>query len=514
MNAKSLNRVTWAVLLVCGAARAEAADDRATALTIYSSAAPGAIPANLYRPLPESQGSTAPYSMEVPGFAIVRDERPVTVDGSPPTVEFTDVAARIDPTTVAFTSLTDPATRVLEQSYQFDLVSSQKLLERFIDRDITVEQQRGDSVATLTGTLLSTTGGLVLRGADGAIQVVNGYANLKFPQLPGGLITRPTLVWQLATDKPGTQRARVTYETEGITWWADYNLTFAEGENANSGKLDVAAWVSILNQSGASYDDARLKLLAGEVNRAPQPQPMGRMYAMKAAALEMDQTTGFQEKEFFEYHLYTLGRPTTLPDRSTKQIELFPVARAVPCEKLLVYYGLGEQWRGVFPSPMLDRNLGNDSNTKVDVYLRFKNSKEQGLGIPLPRGRIRVSKLDTADQSLELVGEDTIDHTAKDEKVLVRMGTAFDVVGERRQVDFRADNDHRWMEEDIEVKVRNHKSEPVQVIVKENLFRWVNWEITKKTSEFEKVDARTVHFPVQVAKDGEAVVRYTVRYTW
>ncbi len=498
-----------AAVAMC-AGSAQAGDDRAVALTIYSSAEPGAVPPELYRPLPESPGYAPSYSgQQVPGFAIVRDERSFTVEGAKPTVRFTDVAARIDPTTVSFTSVSDPATRVLEQSYQFDLVSSQKLLER------SVEQQRGDTVAATTGTLLSTTGGLVLRSADGGIQVMNGYANLRFPELPGGLITRPTLVWLLSTDKPGGQRARVTYETDGITWWTDYNLTFAEGENANAGKLDVGAWVSILNQSGAGYDDARLKLMAGDVHRAPRPQ--GRVYAAKAARAELamaDQGAGFEEKEFFEYHLYTLGRRTTLPDRSTKQIELFPVARGVPCEKLLVYYGLGEQWRGFFPNPMTDRGFGTDANTKVDVYLRFKNAKETGLGIPLPRGRIRVSKLDAADQSLELVGEDTIDHTAKDEKVLVKMGTAFDVVGERKQVDFRVDNDADWMDETVEIKLRNHKSAPVQVVVKENLFRWVNWQITQKTHEFEKVDARTVHFPVTVPKDGEAVVRYTVHYSW
>ncbi|MFN7952167.1 MAG: DUF4139 domain-containing protein [bacterium] len=507
--------LAW-VLTALALGVAQAADERAVALTIYSSAEPGAVPPELYRPLPETPGYPGAYSgQQVPGFALVRDERAFAVEGAKPTVRFTDVAARIDPTTVSFTSLGDPGTRVLEQSYQFDLVSSQKLLERYIDREITVDQQRGDAVASTTGTLLSTVGGLVLKGADGGIQVLNGYANLRFPELPGGLITRPTLVWLLSTEKPGAQRARVTYETDGIAWWADYNLVFAEGENANAGKLDVGAWVSILNQSGAGYDDARLKLMAGDVHRAPRPQ--GRVYAGKAMRAELamaDESQGFTEKEFFEYHLYTLGRRTTLPDRSTKQIELFPVARGVPCEKLLVYYGLGEQWRGFFPNPMTDRGFGSDANTKVDVYLRFKNAKETGLGIPFPRGRIRVSKLDTADQSLELVGEDTIDHTAKDEKVLVKMGTAFDVVGERKQVDFRIDNDHDWMDEDIEIKLRNHKSEPVQVVVKENLFRWVNWQITQKTHDFEKVDARTVHFPVTVPKDGEAVIRYTVHYSW
>ncbi len=235
------------------------------------------------------------------------------------------------------------------------------------------------------------------------------------------------------------------------------------------------------------------------------------MYAMDAAAAPM--AAGFQEKAFFEYHLYTLGRPTTLGDNSTKQIELFPVARGVPCEKVLLYYGLGSGYRS-YGSPMTDRNYGTQSNKKVDIYLRFKNEKEIGMGMPLPSGRIRVSQRDPADESLEFIGEDTIDHTPKDEEVLIKLGSAFDVVGERKQTDFRADSRRDWMEETIEIKIRNHKEEPVKVIVKENLYRWSNWRIKDSTHEFEKVDSRTIHFPVEVAKDGEVTIQYTVHYSW
>jgi hypothetical protein len=298
-----------------------------------------------------------------------------------------------------------------------------------------------------------------------------------------------------------------------MTWWTDYNVTFAEGKDANSGVLDLGAWVSIINQSGATYRDARLKLIAGEVHRAPQPERV-RMMKMARAAAPVSEDAGFEEKAFFEYHLYTLGRPTTLPDNSTKQIELFAAARGVPCEKVMVYYGLQEGFRGFFGSPMTDRDFGTQCNKKVDIYLKFKNDKQTGLGMPLPAGRIRVSKLDPADSSLEFIGEDAIGHTPKDEEVLIKMGTAFDVVGERKQVDYRVDAARRWMDETVEIKVRNHKEEAVRVIVKENLYRWVNWEIVEKTHDYEKADARTVHFPVTVAKDGEVVIRYKVHYTW
>jgi hypothetical protein len=287
---------------------------------------------------------------------------------------------------------------------------------------------------------------------------------------------------------------------------------FTEGANANKGVLDVGAWVSILNRSGASYRDAKLKLVAGDVHRAQSEQEI-RLGAMAAERKMRSDAPGFEEKAFFEYHLYTLGRPATIPDRSTQQIELFPAARGVAADKVLVYDGALASPFG-FGEPMLDRGFGIASNKKVDVFLRWKNDAASGLGMPLPAGRIRVSKLDTADQSLELVGEDSIDHTPKDEIVLVKLGTAFDVVGERRQVDFRVDSSRKTIDETIEVKVRNHKSEPVEVLVRERLYRWTTWTITAQSQPFEKVDAKTIRFPVKIAPDGEATVTYSVRYTW
>jgi hypothetical protein len=415
---------------------------------------------------------------------------------------------------VSFQSLSDPTgTRVVEQNFQFDLVSAAKLLEKFIDRPISVEQARGDHVETFAGTLLSTQGGLVLRQADGSVRTVPHHSGVTLPSLPGGLITRPTLVWDVSAKKPGKQLARVAYQTTGITWWADYNLTYSEGRNANACHLDVGAWVSIINQSGASYQDAKLKLVAGDVQRAaPTGRAMPQTLAARASVAE-DRAAGFEEKAFFEYHLYTLGRPTTLPDNSTKQIELFPVARRVPCEKTLVYYGAVPAY-GFGPNPAIDRNYGIATNRKVDVYLGFKNAKAQNMGMPLPAGRIRVNKQDGADGTLEFIGEDTIDHTPQDEKVRIKLGSAFDVVGERRQVHFTVDTSRKNMTEEIEVKLRNHKKEPVTVIVKENLYRWTNWQITSKSHDFEKQDARTVHFPVKIASGAEATVRYTVHYSW
>jgi hypothetical protein len=492
-------------------AEVRSAEDTATAITIYSAAQPGGIPAELYRPMP---GQGVPNAMAVPGYALVRDDREIKLKQGRSQISFTDVAAFIDPTTVTFTSLTNPATRVLEQNFQFDLVSTQKLLLKFIDKQITVDKPNGDDIVSISGTLLSATDGIVLKGNDGSIYSLPSYTSVRFPDLPGGLNTRPTLVWDISSPIGGAQKTRVTYQTGGITWWADYNLVFNEGADANSGMLDLAAWVSIINQSGATFGNAKLKLVAGDVQRV-QPPMQDRMYrnqVMLEAAAAPASADGFVQKDFFEFHLYTLGRPTTLPNNSTKQIELFDQAKQIPAKKILVYYGAPMPY--FYPSPYTDRNLGVEMNKKVDVYLEFKNDKQFGLGVPLPAGRLRVSKLDDADGSLEFIGEDKIDHTPKDEQVRVKLGSAFDVVGERRQVSFAVDANAKWMEEEIEVKLRNHKSQPVDVVVKENLHRWSNWKVLTKTHNFEKEDARTIHFPVKVAKDGETVVRYKVRYTW
>jgi len=491
-------------------ANVAASAESETAITIYSSAQPGAIPPEFYRPIP---GQGVPNAMSVPGYALVRDDREVKLKQGRSQLSFTDVAALIDPTTVTFASLTDPATRVLEQNFQFDLVSTQKLLLKYIDRQITVDKSNGDSVTPVTGTLLSAIDGIVLRGTDGSIYSLPAYTSVRFPDLPGGLNTRPTLVWDIQSPSGGTHKSRVTYQTGGITWWADYNLIFNEGADANSGLLDLSAWVSIINQSGATYSGAKLKLIAGDVNRVEPELAKGmRREVLAMANAPAADAAGFVQKDFFEFHLYTLGRKTTLPNNSTKQIELFDQAKQIPARKVLLYYGAVQPF--FYPSPYTDRNMGVEMNKKVDVYLEFKNDKQFGLGVPLPAGRLRVSQLDKADGSLEFIGEDKIDHTPKDEEVRVKLGSAFDVVGERRQVNFSIDSAGKVMEEEIEVKLRNHKAQPVDVVVKENLYRWSNWKILTQTHKFDKEDARTISFPVRVAKDGETVVRYRVRYTW
>jgi hypothetical protein len=369
-----------------------------------------------------------------------------------------------------------------------------------------VELPRGDNLDLAEGILLGAGDGLTLQMDDGSVQAIQSYGNIRFSQLPGGLITRPTLEWLLESPARGKQETRISYETRGMTWWTDYNIIYDESEDCS---MDLSAWVSIINQSGASFEEARLKLIAGDVNRAEPVRKRNETVYRMAMAEDSD---GFAEKAFFEYHLYTLGRRTSLPDNSTKQIQLMPTARGIQCEKELVfaptinmpYYGQHQ----------LDQEYGRYGDSDINVYLRFGNNESQHLGIPLPAGRIRVNQQDPEDGSLEFIGEDVIDHTPRNEDVLIEMGNAFDIVGERKQTDYRVDIRTRNLWESFEIRLRNHKDEAVDVTVLENLYRAANWNIEDASQGHEKENSNRVRFDVSVPSEGESVLRYTVHYTW
>ena len=491
------------------------------ALTIYSEADPALFDPQEFVDSQVNGGQV----LKLPGFGVVRETRKIDLVSGENTIKFTDVAAGIDPTTVSFKSLTAPdSTSVLEQNFEYDLVSPDKLLAKYIGHDIIVNRKqpplkddKSHTPETIQGKLLSYDGNTFVLQTDNKqlpVQLVPRNADLseiKLFDLQTGLITKPTLVWKLQAEKAGPHDAQVTYQTNQITWRADYTVIVNKDDTA----ADIGAWVTVVNQSGAAYPDAKLKLVAGDVRRLRPPQQgrfAGRMMARFDAA---DAQPEFAEKSFFEYHLYTLSRLTSLANKSTKQIELFPRKLNVPITKRFVYYGLPTDLRYyIASSPNQDRQLGQKSNTKVDIYLQTKNSKENGLGIPLPAGRVRAYKRDDADGLDEFIGEDAIQHTPKDEPVLIRLGSAFDIVGGRTQTDFKENVGEKWITESFEIKLRNHKKEPVTILVKENLFRWVNWEIARSSDKFEKQDSRTIHIPVEVPPDGEKTVTYTVKYTW
>jgi hypothetical protein len=479
-----------------------------TAITIYSKAQAGAISPEQYRPV---AGQPAYYqNQSVPGYAMVRDVREVDLPGKKTILKFQDVAAQIDPTTVQFRSLTDPSgTKVVEQNFQFDLVSRDKLMQKFIDKQVTVERKIGDKLEEISGTLLSVDGGLTLKMADGSIRTTNDYGDVKFPDLPGGLITKPTLVWEIYTQKIGKHKAEVAYQTDGITWWADYNLTYREGKNANAGMVDFGSWVSIINQSGASYNDAKLKLMAGDVQRV-QPQNATYDSAPRQLKMEMAESApAFVEKAFFEYHLYTLNRPATLPQNSTKQLELIPAAKDVPVEKIYVFEN-GSPWYGY---ANYDQSFGAQAGAKIGVYLKLENIEKNGLGVPLPAGRVRVNQRDD-DGSLEFIGEDIIEHIAAKEDVLIKLGNAFDVVGERKQIDYQADSTRQFVEEEYEIKLRNRKKQAVEIVVQENLGRGNSWEVLSSSQKWTKENSNKIQFKISLKPDAEQVVKYRVKYSW
>lgn len=438
-------------------------------------------------------------------LALVKDHRSLDLIKGFNEVRFTDVAAMIDPTSVHFSSLTDPqGTAVLEQNYEYDVVGSAKLLQKYIDQEISLVTEDGQKY---TGTLLNAADDAILQSADGKVTVVkvSQIKEFDFPALPEGLITKPTLVWQVESAQEGTQDVEVTYLTGGITWYANYVAVLADDDKA----LDLNGWITLDNRSGASYKDAKLKVIAGDINRAATDgyaEMSKQVY--EAAAMPTPQV---EERSFFEYHLYEVQRPVTVKDQQTKQIE-FVTGSGITATKFFVYDG-SQMGYWTYYEPIQDSGYGTTSNEDVQVMLEFTNSVTDGLGVPLPKGTIRVFKKDV-DGSTLLIGEDTIDHTPKDEQIRLYIGDAFDIVGERVQTNFRIDTSRRFMEESYKVTLRNHKDEDVEVRVTEHMFRWSQWEVLEESLKHEKLDAQTIEFRVPVEADGEVTVTYTVRYEW
>ncbi len=514
MNKQTMGTAVLLSTMMSGPAWSmEEAKTPALGLTIYSTADPAGFDPQQFI-AQQRQGYNPMFAWQVPGFGVVRDVRTLSLEQGLNEVSVTDVAEFIDPTTVTLADLSDgEPVSVLDQAFAFDLVSPSKLLESYVDQAVTVNLPRGDGkVEAVTGTLLSANQGrLVLQTAEG-LRVVHDAGDVQLGALPEGFVTRPTLKWRLTAPSAGQRQVRTTYQTNGITWRADYGLVLSDDEKT----ADLSAWVTILNLSGASYPEAQLKLIAGDVQRVMPRHMYDEAISLRSRNMAMEaNAAGFEQKAFFEYHLYTLPRPATIDSNSTQQLALFPSKRGVGVEKVLVYFGLpeSESWRFV-QEPMRDRDVRDGSNPKVDVYVRFDNNEANQLGVPLPKGKLRVYKQDNADGAVEFVGEDLIDHTPKGNEVMVKIGQSFDVTGTRTQTDFKADYDADWMEETVEVKLKNAKDTAQKVLVREVMYRWVNWELIEKSGEFEKVDSRTAHFEVEVPAGGETTVRYTVRYTW
>jgi hypothetical protein len=428
-------------------------------------------------------------------LGLVRETRTVSLAAGVNELRYMDVAAQINPRTVHFASFPQPGrVSVLEQNYEYDLISPEKLMERFIGRKVRLVFGEGSPQGSREeeAVLVSTNGGMVY-DIRGAIHV-NPPARPVLPEIPGGLISAPTLVWLLDATHGGTQKVETSYLTGGLTWSADYVGVVAEDD----ARVSITGWVTLENGSGATYENATLKLVAGDVNRVQQPQAMDKVTMMESRA-----APAFQEERFFEYHLYTLDRPATVKDRQTKQIQLLESA-GVPVRKTFLLAGNPGFYRSQIP--------GQGKGLKPDVVLEMANSESNHLGMPLPAGVVRLYKKD-AGGSLQFIGEDRIDHTPKDEKIFLKMGQAFDVVADRIQTDFRAVSGGRYDSESAyRISIRNHKPEDIVVTVREPVGG--DWKVLTSSLPAKKVDAGTLEFSVPVPRDGEAVLEYRVAVDW
>jgi hypothetical protein len=459
-------------------------------------------------------------------LSLIREERNFSFSKGMGFVVVPDVPATIDGSSVHFASVTEPGSvHVLEQNYQYDLVHQAKLLERYLGKEVEFVREDPETKKeyTVTGRLLATgylaqpgyagsmsygvVGGMVAE-VNGKIEI-NPVGRLVLPALPEGLILKPQLQWLVRSSREGAQRAEISYLAGQLSWSCNYVALLAK----DGKELDLTGWVTLTNNSGTTFKNAGLKLVAGDVNLVRRDMQAGGRLA-KAAVAVNEAAEQFKQTDLFEYKLYSLQRRTDVRNNETKQIELTS-ARGVHSEKVFIYDGLDDQWRSWYNnySYRSQGSFGQQSNPKVGVFVTFKNDEKSGLGLPLPKGKVRVYERDE-DGKEQFIGEDEVDHTPKDEEVRLYLGNAFDIVGQRVQKDFHSYAGGRVVEETIEVTVRNHKAEPVEVQVYEHPWRWSQWEILSATVPWTKVDQTTLRFPLRLKKDEVSVIRYTIRYSW
>jgi len=461
-------------------------------------------------------------------FAVVRQDIPLDLKAGVNQVNVNDITMHLEPDSVI---LRDPtgkhAVNVLEQNYRADPVSQFSLLALYEGQTIDFEQPDHSIVK-----------GKVVR--SGYIRPdyfnINGYAQnypqqeepiievggqLRFglpgqpifPDLTAETILKPRLEWLVSTDKAGKFPAEFSYVTGGMSWQADYNVVAPEKGDV----VEIVGWVTMDNRSGRTFENARIKLMAGDVNKIQQGAINGRNYSQMVAVGSAGPVgPPVSEKAFDQYHLYTLERITTLRDRETKQVE-FIHASGVAARQIYIYDGVkidynrynGWNWESI----RNDNSYGTEFNPKIWVMREFVNSEANHLGMPLPKGRVRFYRRND-DSQMEFTGENVIDHTPRDETVRVYTGSSFDLAGERKRTNYTVDSGRNSATETFEIRVRNHKKEPVDVRVVEHLYRGTNWEITAKSDDYQKKDSQTIEFPVAIAPDGEKVITYTAHYSW
>jgi hypothetical protein len=462
-------------------------------------------------------------------FFVAREHVPLDLQAGVNQAEFAGIAAHLEPDSVILRDPNGRALQVLEQNYRNDPVSPEMLLSFYEGKSI-------DFVVGRSNGKEETIKGKIIRSGYSHPTYVNGYPQQAstqpivevdgvlrfglpgqpiFPALGADSILMPTLNWLLQTDTPGKFNAEISYVSGGMNWQSDYNVVVQDDPGRKTDLLDMIGWITMRNHSGKTFEDALIKLMAGDVSKIQTGGSVAKLaYAAEDRAMNAPMAPPVSEKSFDEFHLYTLQRATTLRDEETKQVE-FVRSTGIHAQRLFIYDGARIADYGYYNPDQIrqDVNYGTASNPKVWVMEEFKNSENNHLGIPLPKGKLRFYRRDT-DGHLEFVGENTIDHTPKDETIRVYTGNAFDVTGERKRTNYRVDSNQRWMDETFEIRIRNHKKDSVDVRAVEHLYRCVNWKLTEQSSRFNKTESQTIEFPMSISPNGEQVITYTVHYSW
>ncbi|HWR13454.1 MAG TPA: hypothetical protein VN577_01400 [Terriglobales bacterium] len=454
-------------------------------------------------------------------FGLVRETVSLNLSPGINDVRFTEITALVEPDSVV---LRDPtmqrSLQVLEQNYRADPITQEALLSLYEGQTIDFQV---DTTKIVKGKIIRS--GYIPRygqyqqaSYQQPLIEVNGQLRFGLPGLPlfpaltGDTILKPALAWQVRTDKPGQFDAELSYVTGGMGWEADYNLVAP----AKGDILDLVGWITINNRTGHVFENANIRLLAGDVNKIETNDYRNFQAAAAKARAEEAMSPVVTERAFDEYHLYTLAHPTTLHDQETKQVE-FVRGTGVVARKLYVYDGANLDWNQYRywsgESIRGNRELGTQCNKKVWVMTQFTNSGKNGLGIPLPKGKLRFYRRDI-DGSLQFTGESLIDHTPKDELIRVYTGNAFDLVGERKRTNYIIDTNKDFIDESFEIRLRNRKKEPVTFTVVERLYRGLNWRIAQESHTHRKTDAQQMEFQVTVQPNAEQIVTYSVHYTW
>lgn len=426
-------------------------------------------------------------------LGLVKDVRELSLDKGIGNLRFMDVAAGIIPASVSIRSLIDAnSLGILEQNYEYDLLNPEKLLDKYVGKKVKLFNKNPytEREEIVEATLLSNNGGAIYQIGD---EITFNYpGRVIFPKVPDDLISKPTLVWMFENTLPSKQKVEASYLTNGINWRADYVVTLNEKDDM----ANLSGWVTIENMSGTTYKDAKLKLVAGDVNRVKDEREFDE--SMKYAAKAMVSAEQFKEDAFFEYHIYTLQRNSTIKNNQTKQIDLV-TADDIPVKKEFIFQGAAYYYRTQYGQP--------SSNQKVGVYVEIANMEKNHLGIPLPKGTIRIYKNDN-EGSLQFVGEDSIDHTPKDEKIKLKLGDAFDVIGSRKQTSWEK-TAYDTYEAGYEISLRNHKKEDIIVKVVEPVQG--DWKMISSSHDYNKTEAFTAEFFIPVPKDKEVKLNYKVK---